>query len=140
MGFFDAPEENITPTFLKKCGFYKDRWGGLQDRKKPTSVFYEKLIYDEDKTHVLATIKYFPNQFDGYTNFGISRGWYGHGFGAGKFVVTYEDHFWVPNKENPNYIDTRVFDAFHRLCYEPMIEEFAADLKEKGYNIKEINL
>ena len=36
----------ITNSFLKKHGFYADRWGGPRDRQLPTSVFYEAMYAD----------------------------------------------------------------------------------------------
>jgi hypothetical protein len=141
MGFFDDVPEEITPKLLKKWGFYKDRWGSPQDRKLPTSVFYEKCIYDDiNGTVVVATIKYFPKDFDRYTSFKLSRDWYGWGFGAGKFVVIYEHSYWEPDEKNPCHGDTRIFDAFHPLCYEEMKAALIKDLKSKDYNVKNMKI
>lgn len=100
MSLLDLPKKTsdhkITKNFLKKHRFYVDRWGGLRDREKDTSVFYEALYNDEigifprftKNRIVIATIKYFPEEFDGYTT--IGKTW-GHGNVAGKLVITYEN-------------------------------------------------
>ena len=82
MGIFDTvttkvSKRKITKNFLKKHGFYADRWSGPHDREKETSVFYEALYADgigivRDGVAIYsaqATIKYFPEDFDRYTNF-----------------------------------------------------------------------
>jgi hypothetical protein len=155
MGIFDeltkhskhTSKRKITKNFLKTHGFYVDRWGGLEARKKPTSVFYEALVssYDgiikyNDKDHsVLATIKYFPEDFDGYTNFNTNRNkadQNGQGFGvvAGKLVITYEDEYWSDVAVGKGiYKDTMIFECkTHKDFYEA-IDELNFDLRRKDY-------
>lgn len=135
----------ITKNFLKKHGFYVDRWGGLQDRKKPTSIFYEALVgdngiipLDDLETTPIATIKYFPADFDGYTNFNTTNkdGQKGIGFGvvAGKLVITYEDMYWCDNVTGEGtFKDTVIFDCKTHTDFYDAIAIFNIDLNSKDY-------
>jgi hypothetical protein len=141
-------KRKITKNFLKNHGFYVDRWGGPQDRKKPTSVFYEALVssYDgiikkRDNDHsVLATIKYFPEDFDGYTNFNTNHYYRedqnGTGFGvvAGKLVITYDDMYWCDNVIGEGiFKDTMIFECKTHTDFYKAIEVFNFDLIDKDY-------
>lgn len=153
MGIFDtltkhASKRKISHNFLKKHGFYVDRWGGPRDRQLPTSVFYEALVssYDgiikrwDDDHSVLATIKYFPEDFDRYTNFNTNHyyredqngtGW---GVVAGKLVITYEDTYWSDLVMGEGvFKDTMVFNCKTHEDFYDVIELFNIDLREKDY-------
>lgn len=142
MGILDLTEKvsnrKITKNFLKKHRFYADRWGGLQDREKDTSVFYEALYNDEigifprfvlDRI-VIATIKYFPEDFDGYTT--IGKNW-GRGNVAGKLVITYEHDLTFVWNEKIGWTDTLIFDCKTHSDFKDAIECFNIDLIQKGY-------
>lgn len=138
----------ITNSFLKNHGFYVDRWGGPMDRLLSTSVFYEALVssYDgiikrwDDDHSVLATIKYFPEDFDRYTNFNTNHYYRedqnGAGFGvvAGKLVITYEDAYWSDKVMGEGiYKDTMIFDCKTHVDFFDAIDTFNNDLIEKDY-------
>ena len=142
MGILDLAEKvsnrKITKNFLKKHRFYADRWGGLQDREKDTSVFYEALYNDEigifprfvlDRI-VIATIKYFPEEFDGYTT--IGKNW-GRGNVAGKLVITYEHDLTFVWNEKIGWTDTLIFDCKTHSDFKDAIDCFNIDLIQKGY-------
>lgn len=142
MGILDLTEKvsnrKITKNFLKKHRFYADRWGGLQDREKDTSVFYEALYNDEigifprfvlDRI-VIATIKYFPEDFDGYTT--IGKNW-GRGNVAGKLVITYEHDLTFVWNEKIGWTDTLIFDCKTHSDFKDAIDCFNIDLIQKGY-------
>ena len=152
MSIFDTvtkhtSKRKISHNFLKKQRFYVDRWGGLRDRQLPTSVFYEALVssYDGiikkwDENHsVLATIKYFPEDFDRYTNFNTNTNHEdqnGIGFGvvAGKLVITYEDSYWSDKVMGEGiYKDTMIFECKTHEDFYNAIELFNIDLIEKDY-------
>lgn len=128
----------ITKNFLKKHRFYADRWGGLQDREKDTSVFYEALYNDEIGIFprfvlnriVIATIKYFPEDFDGYTT--IGKNW-GRGNVAGKLVITYEHDLTFVWNEKIGWTDTLIFDCKTHSDFKDAIDCFNIDLIQKGY-------
>lgn len=140
---FTSTNRKITKNFLKKYGFYADRWGGPHDREKDTSVFYEALYADGigivrsdvDAYSIQATIKYFPEEFDGYTT--IGRKW-GHGNVAGKLVITYENDLAFEYNEERGWTDTLIFDCKTHTDFYDAIELFNFDLMTKGYDI--INL
>ena len=137
----------ITKNFLKKHGFYVDRWGGLKDRQLPTSVFYEAIYADgigivRDGVAIYsaqATIKYFPEDFDKYTNFNTSTNredQNGVGFGvvAGKLVISYEDAYWADKVMGEGiYKDTMIFDCKTHVDFYDAIDYFNIDLIEKEY-------
>lgn len=142
MGILDLTEKvsnrKITKNFLKKHRFYVDRWGSLQDREKDTSVFYEALYNDEigifprfvlDRI-VIATIKYFPEDFDGYTT--IGKNW-GRGNVAGKLVITYEQDLTFVWNEKIGWTDTLIFDCKTHSDFKDAIDCFNIDLIQKGY-------
>lgn len=142
MGILDLTEKvsnrKITKNFLKKHRFYADRWGGLQDREKDTSVFYEALYNDEigifprsvlDRI-TIATIKYFPEDFDGYTT--IGKNW-GRGNVAGKLVITYEHDLTFVWNEKIGWTDTLIFDCKTHSDFKDAIDCFNIDLIQKGY-------
>ena len=153
MSIFDtvtkhASKRKISYNFLKKHGFYVDRWGGPRDRQLPTSVFYEALVssYDGiikkwDNDHsVLATIKYFPEDFDRYTNFNTNyyyredQNGTGLGVVAGKLVITYEDSYWSDLVMGEGiYKDTMIFDCKTHEDFYNAIELFNIDLRENDY-------
>ena len=138
----------ITKNFLKKHGFYADRWGGPRDRQLPTSVFYEALVnsydgvikmWDEDRS-VIATVKYFPEDFDRCTNFNTNHYYRedqnGTGLGvvAGKLVITYEDAYWSDKVMGEGiYKDTMIFDCKTHADFYDAIDCFNIDLIEKDY-------
>ena len=138
----------ITKNFLKKHGFYVDRWAGLKDRQQPSSIFYEALIcgyegilgLDCDPYSITASIKYFPDDFDKYTNFNTNRNiadQNGTGFGvvAGKLVITYEDDYWSDKVMGEGiYKDTMIFDCKTHADFFDAIDTFNNDLIEKDYN------
>lgn len=142
MGILDLTEKvsnrKITKNFLKKHRFYADRWGGLQDREKDTSVFYEALYNDEIGIFprfvpdhiVIATIKYFPEDFDGYTT--IGKNW-GRGNVAGKLVITYEHDLTFVWNEKIGWTDTLIFDCKTHSDFKDAIDCFNIDLIQKGY-------
>lgn len=142
MSLLDLPKKTsghkITKNFLKKHRFYVDRWGGLRDREKDTSVFYEALYNDEigifprftKNRIVIATIKYFPEEFDGYTT--IGKTW-GHGNVAGKLVITYENDLSFEYNEKIGWTDTLVFDCKTHSDFSDAIDCFNLDLIKKGY-------
>lgn len=142
MSLLDLPKKTsgrkITKIFLKKHHFYADRWGGPHDREKDTSVFYEALYNDEigifphftKNRIVIATIKYFPEEFDGYTT--IGRTW-GHGNVAGKLVITYENDLSFEYNEKIGWTDTLVFDCKTHSDFSDAIDCFNLDLIKKGY-------
>ena len=152
MSIFDtvtkrASKRKISHNFLKKHGFYVDRWGGPRDRQLPTSVFYEALVssYDgiikrwDDDHSVLATIKYFPEDFDRYTNFNTNTNredQNGTGFGvvAGKLVITYENSYWSDKVMGEGiFRDTMIFDCKTHADFFDAIDCFNNDLIEKEY-------
>lgn len=142
MSLLDLPKKTsghkITKNFLKNHRFYVDRWGGLRDREKDTSVFYEALYNDEigifprfiKNRIVIATIKYFPGEFDGYTT--IGKTW-GHGNVAGKLVITYENDLSFEYNEKIGWTDTLVFDCKTHSDFSDAIDCFNLDLIKKGY-------
>lgn len=137
----------ITKNFLKTHGFYKDHWGGLKNLQLPTSVFYEALYADgigvvRDGVAIYsaqATIKYFPEDFDKYTNFNTNTNredQNGVGFGvvAGKLVITYEDDYWSDKVMGEGvYKDTMIFDCKSHKDFYMAIDCFNKDLIDKGY-------
>ena len=142
MSLLDLPKKTsgrkITKNILKKHHFYADRWGGPHDREKDTSVFYEALYNDEigifprftKNRIVIATIKYFPEEFDGYTT--IGKTW-GHGNVAGKLVITYENDLSFEYNEKIGWTDTLVFDCKTHSDFSDAIDCFNLDLIKKGY-------
>lgn len=128
----------ITKNFLKKRGFYADRWGGPYDRERETTTFYEALYDDEIeifpfsiKDHiVIATIKYFPEEFDGYTT--IGKTW-GRGNVAGKLVITYENDLSFENIDNRGWTDTLIFECKTHADFYDAIDYFNIDLIKKDY-------
>ena len=138
----------ITKSFLKKHGFYVDRWGGPHDREKETSIFYEAQYADgigickrwSSVYSIQATIKYFPEEFDRYTNFNTNHYYRedqnGTGFGivAGKLVITYEDAYWSDKVMGEGiYKDTMIFDCKTHADFYDAIDYFNIDLIEKDY-------
>ena len=143
MGIFDAvttrvSKRKITRNFLKKHGFYADRWGGPHDREKETSIFYEALYADgvgickrwSSVYSIQATIKYFPEDFDGYTT--IGRDW-GRGNVAGKLVITYENDRTFEYNEKIGWTDTLIFDCKTHTDFYNVIDCFNIDLMQKDY-------
>lgn len=145
---FIAPKRKITKNFLKNHGFYLDRWGGLTDRQLPTSVFYEAIYADgigivknnvDAIYSIQATIAYFPEGFDKYTNFNTNtnrENQNGVGFGvvAGKLVITYEDSYWSDKVMGEGiYKDTMIFDCKTHADFYDAIDCFNIDLIEKDY-------
>lgn len=143
MGIFDTvttkvSKRKITKNFLKKHGFYVDRWGGPHDREKETSVFYEALYsmdvgifpYTNEDHVAAATIKYFPEEFDGYTT--IGRDW-GRGNVAGKLVITYENDRAFEYNEEIGWTDTLIFDCKTHTDFYAAIDCFNIDLMQKDY-------
>lgn len=128
----------ITKNFLKKHFFHVDRWGGPQDREKDTSIFYEALYADGIGIvkngiaiySVHATIKYFPDEFDGYTT--IGKTW-GRGNVAGKLVITYEDDIPFEYNEKIGWTDTLVFDCKTHADFYDAIDCFNIDLITKEF-------
>lgn len=128
----------ITKSFLKKHGFYADRWGGPHDREKDTSVFYEALYADGlgivkngvAVYSIQATIKYFPDEFDGYTT--IGKTW-GRGNVAGKLVITYENGPGFEYAEEIGYTTTKIFDCKTHADFYDAIDYFNIDLIAKKY-------
>lgn len=128
----------ITKTFLKKHGFYVDRWGGPHDRERDTSVFCEATYADGigivgknvDVYSIQATIKYFPEEFDGYTT--IGKTW-GRGNVAGKLVITYENTLVFEYNEDIGWTDTLIFDCKTHADFYDAIDYFNIDLIEKDY-------
>jgi hypothetical protein len=137
----------ITKSFLKKHHFCADRWGGTTDRQLPTSVFYEAIYADGigivgngvDIYSSQATIAYFPEGFDKYTNFNTNTNredQNGVGFGvvAGKLVITYEDAYWSDKVMGEGiYKDTMIFDCKTHADFYDAIDYFNIDLIEKDY-------
>lgn len=138
----------ITKNFLKKHGFYVDRWGGPHDREKATSIFYEAQYADGigivgngvDIYSPQATIAYFPEDFDRYTNFNTNHYYRedqnGTGFGivAGKLVITYEDAYWSDKVMGEGiYKNTMIFDCKTHADFYDAIDYFNIDLIEKDY-------
>lgn len=138
---FTSTNRKITKNFLKKHGFYADRWGGPQDRKKDTSIFYEALYNDEigifpysDVNHTItATIKYFPEEFDGYTTIGNNCNNWGRGNVAGKLVITYENDRTFEYTNERGWTDTLIFDCKTHTYFYKVIEIFNFDLIAKDY-------
>ena len=140
----------ITKNFLKKHGFYVDRWGGLKDRQLPSSVFYEAIYADGigivrngvDIYSPQATIAYFPEGFDKYTNFNTNTNredQNGVGFGvvAGKLVITYEDAYWSDKVMGEGiYKNTMIFDCKPHADFYNAIDYINIDLIEKDYTPK----
>ena len=128
----------ITNNFLKNHGFYVDRWGGPHDRERETTTFYEALYsmhigifpYSDDGHTITATIKYFPEEFDGYTT--IGKTW-GHGNVAGKLVITYENDRSFEVDEGNGWTDTKIFDCKTHTDFYDAIDCFNIDLIEKDY-------
>jgi hypothetical protein len=145
MSLLDLPKKTsgrkITKNFLKKHRFYVDRWGGPHDREKDTSVFYEALYNDEigifprftKNRIVIATIKYFPEEFDGYTTIGNNCNDWGRGNVAGKLVITYENDLSFEYNEKIGWTDTLVFDCKTHSDFSDAIDFFNLDLIKKGY-------
>lgn len=135
---FTSTNRKITKNFLKKHGFYTDRWGGPHDREKDTSIFYEALYADGigivrndvDAYSIQATIMYFPEEFDGYTT--IGRNW-GRGNVAGKLVITYENDMTFEYNEDRGWTDTLIFDCKTYIDFYKAIELFNLDLIAKDY-------
>jgi hypothetical protein len=131
----------ITENFLKTHHFHKDRWGGPEDRKKPTSIFYEALYscdigifpYSDEEHSVTATIMYFPEDFDGYTTIGnICDNW-GRGNVAGKLVITYENDRTFEYTDERGWTDTLIFDCKTHANFHDIITIFNDDLIKKDY-------
>ena len=128
----------ITKNFLKKHGFYVDRWGGPHDREKETSVFYEALYsmdigifpYSDEGHTIVATIKYFPEEFDGYTTIGET---WSRGNVAGKLVITYENGRAFECGEPIGWTDTMIFDCKTHTDFYDAIDCFNIDLIKKEY-------
>ncbi len=145
MSLLDLPKKTsgrkITKSFLKKHGFYADRWGGPHDRETDTSVFYEALYNDEvgifprfvQNRIVIATIKYFPEEFDGYTTIGNNCNDWGRGNVAGKLVITYENDLSFEFDEPYVWDDTMIFDCKTHSDFNDAIDCFNLDLIKKGY-------
>ena len=138
MSIFDTTKEylkrKITKNFLKKHGFYADRWGGPHDRERETTTFYECIVgcdgiipLHDMETTAIATIWYFPEDFDGYTTIGNT---WGYGKVAGKIVITYEDHTW---EDTEFYNERKVFDCKTHKDFMDAIDCFNIDLIRKGY-------
>ena len=135
---FTSTNRNITKSFLKKHHFYVDRWGGPHDRERETTTFYEALYsmdvgifpYSDVGHTITATIKYFPEEFDGYTT--IGKTW-GRGNVAGKLVITYENDRSFENIDNRGWTDTLIFDCKTHTDFHKAIELFNFDLIAKGY-------
>lgn len=139
MSIFDTTKEylkrKITKNFLKKHGFYADRWGGPHDRERKTTTFYEALYsmdvgifpYTNEDHVTAATIKYFPEEFDGYTT--IGKNW-GYGKVAGKLVIAYEDRTW---EDAEFYDELKIFDCKTHKDFMDAIDCFNIDLIRKGY-------
>lgn len=135
---FTSTNRKITKNFLKKHHFYTDRWGGPHDRERETTTFYEALYsmdigifpYSNEDHSVTATIKYFPEEFDGYTT--IGKTW-GHGNVAGKLVITYENDRTFEYDEDRGWTDTLIFDCKTHTDFHKAIELFNFDLIAKGY-------
>lgn len=135
---FTSTNRKITKNFLKKHHFYADRWGGPHDREKDTSIFYEALYsmdvgifpYSDVGHTITATIKYFPEEFDGYTT--IGRNW-GHGNVAGKLVITYENDCTFEYTDERSWTDTLIFDCKTHADFYEAIEIFNFDLIAKDY-------
>lgn len=135
---FTSTNRKITKSFLKKHGFYVDRWGGPHDREKDTSIFYEALYSDgigickrwTTAYSIQATIKYFPEEFDGYTT--IGRTW-GRGNVAGKLVITYENDMTFEYNDERGWTDTLIFDCKTHADFYEAIELFNLDLIAKDY-------
>lgn len=131
-------KRKITKNFLKKHGFYVDRWGGPHDRERKTTTFYEALYstdvgifpYTNEDHVTAATIKYFPEEFDGYTT--IGKNW-GHGNVAGKLVITYENNTSFEFDEPYVWDDTMIFDCKTHADFYNAIDYFNIDLMKKGY-------
>lgn len=131
-------KRKITKSFLKKHGFYVDRWGGPHDRERETTTFYEALYsmdigifpYSNEDHTVTATIKYFPDEFDGYTT--IGKNW-GRGNVAGKLVITYENDRSFEFDEPYVWDDTIIFDCKTHADFYNAIDYFNIDLMKKGY-------
>ena len=131
-------KRKITKNFLKKHGFYVDRWGGPYDRERETTTFYEALYsmdvgifsYSDERHTVTATIKYFPDEFDGYTT--IGKTW-GRGNVAGKLVITYENDLTFEYNEKIGWTDTVIFDCKTHADFYDAIDCFNVDLLSKGY-------
>lgn len=112
--------------------------GGPHDREKDTSIFYEALYSDgigivrndEDVYSIQATIKYFPEEFDGYTT--IGKTW-GRGNVAGKLVITYENDMTFEYTDERGWTDTLIFDCKTHTDFHKAIELFNFDLIAKGY-------
>lgn len=142
MSIFDITKEHlkrkITKNFLKKHGFYVDRWGGPRDHERKTTTFYEALYsmdvgifpYTNEDHVTTATIKYFPDEFDGYTT--IGKNW-GRGNVAGKLVITYENDLAFEYNEKIGWTDTMVFDCKTHKDFMDAIDCFNIDLIRKGY-------
>lgn len=112
-----------------------DRWGSPEDRKKPTSIFYEYIVAGRCEpfpfeTITIASIKYFPEDFDGYTT--IGRTW-GRGNVAGKLVITYENGSTFEYTEQRGFTDVLIFDCETYSDFHDAITVFNHDLIEKGY-------
>lgn len=138
---FTSTNRKITKNFLKKHGFYADRWGGPHDREKDTSIFYEALYSDgigivrndEDVYSIQATIKYFPEEFDGYTTIGNNCNKWGRGNVAGKLVITYENDRTFEYTDERGWTDTLIFDCKTHADFYKAIELFNLDLTAKDY-------
>jgi hypothetical protein len=147
MSLLDLPKKTsgrkITKNFLKKHHFYADRWGGPHDREKDTSVFYEAFYnmsigiflfpYSDYDHTITATIKYFPEEFDGYTTIGNNCNDWGRGNVAGKLVITYENRLAFEYNEKIGWTDTLVFDCKTHSDFNDAIDCFNLDLIKKGY-------
>jgi len=131
-------KRKITKNFLKKHGFYTDRWGGPHDRERETTTFYEALYnmdvgifpHSDEGHTITATIKYFPDEFDGYTT--IGKNW-GYGNVAGKLVITYENRESFDVDKTIGWTDTVVFDCKTHTDFYDAIDYFNIDLMKKGY-------
>ena len=122
-------------------GFIQTVGGGPHDREKETSVFYEALYADGigivrkdlDAYSIQATIKYFPEEFDGYTTIGNNCNNWGRGNVAGKLVITYENDRTFEYTDEHGWTDTLVFDCKTHADFHKVIEIFNFDLIAKGY-------
>lgn len=136
---FTSTNRKITKNFLKKYHFCADRWCGPLDRERESTTFYEALYsmdvgifpYSDVSHTITATIKYFPEEFDGYTT--IGKTW-GRGNVAGKLVITYENDMTFEYNEDRGWTDTMIFDCKTHTDFYKAIELFNFDLIAKGYD------
>jgi hypothetical protein len=131
------PIVEIDKKFLLENGFYESGWGSPRENQRPQNRFFEKVILLDHKTGDPASpvldIMYFPNGFDGYQFFGMSK--FGRGVIQGQFFVQFDDKY-TTFKDLSQY---KLFPANLTTDYKIMIGLLQLELKRLGYVMSNVS-